>query len=132
MRERPDYSFIVCGQVMSKSNSRRLVRFRGKTRSIKSAKAVRFASTAVTQLRSQWGDNPPLSWDGKNKIGWVGCRFNIFYPTNLQDVDPSLVMDALQEAGVLTNDRQIKYYYAEKFIDPKNPRVEIDIYKEEK
>lgn len=47
----------------------------------------------------------------------------IYYPTNLQDLDEALVFDLMQSSGVIRNDRQIVSKFIRKRIDKENPRV---------
>jgi len=124
-----EYKLIIEGQIVSKANSRRLVpRGNGRFGNIKSVKAMKLEADALTQLKNQWGRKSPLPWDGTKKKGWLGVEFIIYYPSNQQDIDPSLVMDILQKAGVYTNDRQVREYFARKEFDKDRPRAEITIY----
>lgn len=56
-------------------------------------------------------------------VGAVRADIEIFYPSNLQDLDEALVLDLMQKYGVIANDRQIVAKYVEKRIDPDHPRV---------
>jgi Holliday junction resolvase RusA-like endonuclease len=53
------------------------------------------------------------------------CR--IFYASRRPDLDESLIMDALQAALVIGNDRQIKAKVVLWGLDRKNPRSEIKL-----
>lgn len=57
----------------------------------------------------------------------VRADIEIFYPSNLQDLDEGLVLDCMQRYGVIENDRQIVAKYVVKRIDKDNPRVECKI-----
>lgn len=57
----------------------------------------------------------------------VRADIEIFYPSNLQDVDEALVLDCIQRNKVIENDRQIVAKYVVKRIDKDNPRVECKI-----
>lgn len=57
----------------------------------------------------------------------VRADIEIFYPSNLSDLDEALVLDCMQRYHVIENDRQIVAKYVEKRIDPENPRVEVKV-----
>tara|TARA_R110000744_G_scaffold5671_3_gene20137 strand:+ start:664 stop:1059 length:396 start_codon:yes stop_codon:yes gene_type:complete len=104
------------GECVSKANSRRLVQIKGKVRFIKSEKALLFVKDLQIQAKKI---KPLLSKDLEGKI-------KIYYSSRRPDLDPSLVMDALE--GIwYENDRQFKRLILEKYLDKKNPRVEVFI-----
>lgn len=91
----------------SKGNSRQVVT-RGKNGPpmiIKSAKARQFTGTAAVIMRGKGGS--PFVYDDKLSL-WVLVR----YPNYRRDLDISLIMDALQDAGIINNDRQIRHFGA--------------------
>lgn len=57
----------------------------------------------------------------------VRVDIEIFYPSNLQDLDEALVLDLLQKFRVIENDRQVVAKYIEKRIDKNNPRVLVKV-----
>jgi len=57
----------------------------------------------------------------------VRADIEIYYPTNLQDVDEALTLDCMQRYGVIGNDRQIVAKYVVKRIDKANPRVNVKV-----
>lgn len=63
----------------------------------------------------------------QNLVTAVRADIEIFYPSNLSDLDEALVLDCMQRHGVIENDRQIVAKYVEKRIDPLNPRVEVTV-----
>ena len=118
------YKGEIIGKVVSKANSRR------RTRSglyIKSADGLAFERLALQQIPS---DTQPITGD-------VLLLATIYYPTQRQDLDESLVMDVLQEKrdkakrvifnGVYVNDRQIKAKIILHVLDRENPRVEFTV-----
>jgi Holliday junction resolvase RusA-like endonuclease len=50
---------------------------------------------------------------------------SVFYASHRSDLDVSAVMDGLQAAGVIANDRYLFEILAYKHVDPVNPRCEI-------
>ena len=111
---------ILYGQLYSKSNSRRLVvnRRTGRTMSIKSAPAMECVLSFQAQARAQW-KGPPLE-------GPVSMEAAIFYQSRRSDLDCSLLQDILQGIA-FSNDRQIERIVLIKGLDPKCPRVEVEI-----
>ena len=51
----------------------------------------------------------------------------VYYPSLRRDLDLEIVYDALQLAGVISNDRWIRAKIQTAFIDAKNSRCEIKI-----
>ena len=50
----------------------------------------------------------------------------IYYPSRRQDLDPSVILDALQGL-VYANDRQVKVISCARFLDKVSPRAEVII-----
>jgi len=116
---------LIEGNCQSKANSRRAVPRRTKqgkpfTAFIKSASAQKFFDDAIIQLKAQWTPKPPLE-------GPVAMRAEIHYQSRRNDLDESLIMDALQKANVILNDRQIHEKHIYKYYDPIFPRVEVSV-----
>jgi len=109
------YQGRIYGKCASKANSRQLIFFSGKPKSIKSKDALQF----VKDIKKQIGKKLFLEGDLK-------ATFNIYYPSKRNDLDESLVMDGL-EGLLYKNDRQIKKKIVEKFWDKEKPRVEFEI-----
>lgn len=104
----------IFGEVASKANSRKTVVIKGRPASIKSSKARKFAADAEIQLARY---KTPI-------IVPVKLYIRIFYMTERNDLDESLVLDVLQGHCYL-NDRQVRERHVYHGIDAKNPRVEI-------
>lgn len=116
------YTFLIEGSPLSKANSRRIVRgYNGSLRSIKSERALAYEESALLQFIKQLGKRPPLTGD-------VGVEINVWYATKRNDLDPSIIFDVMQKAGVYNNDRQIVEMHLFKQWDKSNPRSEVMVY----
>ena len=109
----------ILGEPASKSNSRQIVRMGGKPRLIKSKKALAYARQFHLQAPRMPLREPILG----DVLMW--CR--IHYATRRPDLDESLIMDALQAAEIIGNDRQIKVKVVLWALDRENPRSEIKL-----
>ena len=109
----------ILGEPASKSNSRQIVRMGGKPRLIKSKKALAYARQFHLQAPRMPLREPILD----DVLMW--CR--IHYATRRPDLDESLIMDALQAAEIIGNDRQIKAKVVLWALDRENPRSEIKL-----
>ena len=107
------------GEPASKSNRRQIVKIGGKTRLIKSKKALAYAKEFHLQAPRMPLRTPILD----DVLMW--CR--IHYASRRPDLDESLIMDALQAAEIIKNDRQIKAKVVLWALDRENPRSEIKI-----
>ena len=107
----------ILGEPASKSNQRRIVRMGGRPRLIKSKKALAYAQQF--HLQAPRIDEPILD----DVLMW--CR--IHYASRRPDLDESLIMDALQAAEIIKNDRQIKAKVVLWALDRENPRSEIKL-----
>ena len=111
-------SQIIFGEPASKANSRRVVRFGGMSRLIKSKKALSYADV----FRQQCGKLPTLM------TGDLRVTLHIFYASRRPDLDESLILDLMQGL-IYENDRQVKERHCYWGLDPNNPRAEIIIEK---
>lgn len=115
--------FIIVGEPASKSNSRRLVSMRikgtNKTRPalIKSQKALDYVKIALKQI-------PRLP---APMLGPVKVCARIFYASERPDLDASVILDVLQDAGIYKNDRQVRELHLWHAIDRDNPRAVIEV-----
>jgi len=115
------------GELPTKSNQRRI--FNGIP--IKSQKALDFVERVkFVASYSRFGE--PLLGATSAKDYRRGGRFlylkvQVFGDSLQRDLDCELLCDALQDAGVINNDRAIrrKFYWWE--LDAENPRVEFEI-----
>ncbi len=103
----------------AKGNSRRILRASTGRRFIaKGEKAETFTRTAVLLMRAHHPS--PFTQDDKLAL-WVLVR----YPNYKRDLDISLICDALELAGVIPNDRQIRQIEAEAEDETGEPRIRI-------
>lgn len=77
----------------------------------------------VEQFRAQWNLRLPIEEE-------VFLVLEIYLSANTMDVDNALkpVQDAMQEAGVLKNDRLVRRASITKHVDRHRPRVEVIVY----
>lgn len=109
---------IIFGEPASKSNSRRMVRFGGVSRLIKSEKALNYSNVFKQQCKQL----------GKLMTGDLRVTLHIFYASRRPDLDETLILDLMQGL-IYENDRQVKERHAYWGLDPENPRAEILIEK---
>ena len=112
----------ITGTVVSLKNSRRLVRKArtGKPFSIKSADAERYERDFVAQIPAEYRG---LKLGGRNQL--LKAIITIWHPSLRNDLDSAIILDALQLAGVISNDRWVRAKTEYAYIDSKNPRTEI-------
>ena len=111
-------SQTIFGEPASKANSRKIVRFGGMSRIIKSAKALNYVDLFKAQARPMLR---PLVSD-------VVVTMHIYYSSRRPDLDESLILDLLQGVMYL-NDRQVKEKHIYWHLDKENPHAEILIEK---
>jgi len=114
-----DIDFTILGEPASAKNQRRIVKFGGKFRLIKSKKALDYSAYFNEQVASiGFSDESIL-------VGDVALRLDVFYSSRRPDLAAmDLVMDLLQ--GVIyKNDRQVKASQSLWNLDKENPRVRI-------
>jgi hypothetical protein len=107
-------SLIIFGEPASKANSRRVVRFGGMSRLIKSAKALSYSDMFKQQLAPL-----PVLYTGDLRV-----TMYIYYASRRPDLDESLILDLLQGL-VYENDRQVKERHIYWGLDKEQPRAEI-------
>ena len=108
----------IHGEPASKANSRRLVSIGGKTRFIKSKKALLYGRDFDKQC--------PIRKEPFGKKEDLAVAMKIFYKTRRPDLDESLILDLLQ-GRVYENDRSIKSKFIEHGLDKEHPRSVIVI-----
>lgn len=111
-------SQIIFGEPASKANSRRVVRFGGMSRLIKSAKALSYSDVFKQQCK-------PLA---TLMTGDLRVTLRIYYASRRPDLDESLILDLMQGL-IYENDRQVKERHCYWGLDPENPRSEIIVEK---
>ena len=116
------YHATIYGQAVSKANSRRMV-YNKKTKKpmyIKSEKAMAYVDSFIKQTDE-------FRWSGPPYECKLILHCDMYYESERPDLDESLVMDCLQKADIIKNDRLIREKHIYHFIDKKNPRVEIKL-----
>jgi Holliday junction resolvase RusA-like endonuclease len=108
--------FVVFGEAASKANSRLFTTRGGKPRSIKSPKAIGYATAFGLQCPKL---NPLFEGD-------VHVEATIYYASRRPDLDESVILDGMQ-GKVYHNDRQVKRKTIEWGLDKRNPRVEVRV-----
>jgi Holliday junction resolvase RusA-like endonuclease len=110
----------IPGELASKANSRMVARRKGKKPwVIKSPKARAWLRGAVLILGAR---RPPEPLEGE-----LILHARIWYQTERPDLDVSLLCDALQLAGIIGNDRQIREQHLTHSIDRANPRISLKL-----
>ena len=107
-------SIIIFGEPASKANSRRVVRFGGMSRLIKSEKALSYSGAFLQQCPTL-----PTLMTGDLKI-----TLHIWYASRRPDLDESLILDLMQ-GRIYENDRQVKERHCYWHLDKEKPRAEI-------
>lgn len=127
--------FTILGEPASKANQRKLVTFgRGEDARpaiIKSKKARDYERDALRQI-------PPAARQRLEGPARISIR--VFYASERPDLDPSVILDCLQDRyhgkgddralvqhGVVRNDRQFREMHFFHHIDRANPRAEITV-----
>ena len=111
----------IAGQPPRKSNSRRIVTNRrtGKPMVIKSREARDWTDAAARQI--------PAS--AKKRVGSaerpLAITFWVRYASRRPDLSVELILDLLEKAGVISNDRHVYEFHAYKEFDRDDPGVEI-------
>ena len=114
-KNQPIYFFILW-EPASKANSRRVVRYGGVSRLIKSEKALSYSEV----FRQQCPVITPLL------EGDLCVTLHIHYASRRPDLDESLILDLMQDC-IYKNDRQVKERHCYWHLDKANPRAEITV-----
>lgn len=111
----------IAGQPPRKSNSRRIVTNKrtGKPMLVKSAEALRWMKEASLQVPVHFR----LGLGSVDRPLSVTCW--VRYRTRRPDLSIELVLDMLQKAGVISDDRHVYEFHAFKEFDKDNPGVEV-------
>jgi Holliday junction resolvase RusA-like endonuclease len=106
----------ILGEPASKANSRRIVRLGSKLRVIKSEKGLAYIEAVARQV-------PELPAQ-EQLLEPICMTAHIYYASRRPDLDPSLILDALQ-GRVYRNDRAVREMHLYHHLDRDNPRAEI-------
>lgn len=111
--------FLITGHAVSVGGS--YIPMAG--RLVKTAERKEWDKMMDEQLRAQWNLRLPIEEE-------VFLVVDVYIAANTMDEDNPLkpVQDALQESGVLKNDRLVRRATITKHVDRHRPRVEVVIY----
>lgn len=116
------------GQPPRKSNSRRVVRIHGGKKSdkgirvIKSDNALQWVDAAIMLCP------PSLRYLGMGDAKHpLEIWFTVYYSSKRPDLSIELILDALQEMGVISDDRHVYEYHARKQFDKHLQGVMVEI-----
>lgn len=112
---------VIPGQLPRKSNMRRIVR-RGKggpPMVIKSKEALAYFDT-VTEIVT---DEQKLKLGSLDKPLLIVA--NVYYKSRRPDLSIELLLDALEKAEVIKNDRYVREQFVGAYVDAERPRTEL-------
>ena len=111
---------VIYGNVPSKSNCYKVTTIGGKARMYKAKALKEYEKSFMYQI----GLHKDLNISTHFKL-----FLRVFYPSARADLDNSLkiVLDCLQMAHTVTNDRNCTEIVAHREIDRENPRIEFEI-----
>ena len=115
--------FVLHGQLYSKANNRQagVNRRSGKLYNRKSPQAQDCVKFYLQQLKKKWGNLSTI--EGPIRIG-----VDVYHSNKKFDLDVQLLMDILQKAKVIKNDRQVMAIATVKRFDKRDPRCEVSIF----
>ena len=117
--------FWLPGQPPRKSNSRRVVRHRGRTKVIKSPAALAWEAQALAAIAALDPGLRELALGSAEHPIWID--FTVYYASRRPDLSVELILDTLQRAGVISDDRHVYEYHAHKHFSRDAPGVEVRI-----
>jgi Holliday junction resolvase RusA-like endonuclease len=106
----------ILGQVPSKSNGYKI----GNNRLYKSVQLKEYENFFQQQISSQLTEIITIPFEI-----WI----NVYFQSNRSDLDNAakVILDCLQNFGVIENDRLCCVLVMRKFVDKINPRIEFEI-----
>jgi Holliday junction resolvase RusA-like endonuclease len=124
--------FTILGQTYSLKNTRDIFPIKAEKGSKcpyckKPLRMITVPNSKAKQFERDFKNQIPHSAQ-QGLLGAVRADIEIFYPSNLQDLDEALVLDLMEKYGVVGNDRQVVAKYVTKRICPENPRVHVQIH----
>lgn len=113
-------SITIAGNVPSKSNSYRIVTVGGHTTLSKTDALKKYETAFYLQMGK---------YRGLGIQGLFELHVDVYWPSMSHDLDNALkiILDCLQKGGAIKNDNRCTHIVARKFIDKRNPRVELKI-----
>jgi Holliday junction resolvase RusA-like endonuclease len=114
-----EYRQVILGKTPSKSNCYRIITVRGNSTLGKTQALKAYENSFYLQCTLRG-----LMITKKFKL-----TVDVFYPSNRSDIDNSLkaILDCLQACKVIKNDNQCVEIHIRKFVDTKEPRIELTI-----
>ena len=116
--------FVILGHAVSVNKSSTMAKTAARGMFlVKTEERREWDRLMVEQFRAQWNLRLPIEEE-------VFLVLEIYLSANTMDVDNALkpVQDAMQEAGVLKNDRLVRRATITKHVDRHRPRVEVIVY----
>jgi len=116
--------FVILGHAVSVNKSTTMIQIPARGMFIaKTDERREWDRLMVEQFRAQWNLRLPIEEE-------VFLVVDVYLSANRMDVDNALkpVQDAMQEAGVLKNDRLVRRATITKHVDRHRPRVEVIVY----
>lgn len=111
-------------QVPSKSNSYKIVNFKGHSTLAKTNRLVEFENAFFWECGELRNKNISVPFRLSVKVYYSSLRLDI-------DNSLKILLDCLQKARTIKNDNLCYKVEAEKFRDKVNPRVELELYYDE-
>lgn len=114
-----EYKMTVMGDVLSKSNSYKIITINGHSSLSKTKSLKEYEKSFYLQC----------PFRGVDIDGFFKIDIDVYYANNRKDLDGSfkILLDCLQQCKVIKNDRECVEIHARKMIDKINPRVVITI-----
>lgn len=115
-----EYSAIIQGTPVSKSNAYRIITIGGHASLTKTNAMKRYEESFLWQVGSIRDANIGVPFE---------FYLDVYFPSKRSDLDGCLkgILDCLQKAKVIKNDNNCCLIKARKFIDKINPRIEFKI-----
>ena len=115
-------NYVIEGKPLSVNAAKRAARIGSYVRMVHTREAKAWKLAACWSLKAQRGTRPTIT-------GPCALSITSYLPTTAGDVDnyAKATLDALQEAGIIANDRQVQRMCISKEKDAQRPRVEITI-----
>ena len=115
-------TYTIEGPPLSINHARAAVPVKGKLRMITTKRARVWKMAAAWSLKAQKGTTPTIT-------GPCTVSIEVFLKTHAGDADnyAKATLDALQDAGIIANDRQVQRMTIGKQKDALRPRTEITV-----
>lgn len=113
-------TITIEGSVPSKSNSYRIVSIAGHGSLAKTDALKKYEASFYMQMGR---------YRGLGIQGLFEFHADVYWPSMSHDLDNALkiILDCIQRGGAIKNDNRCAHIVARKFVDKKNPRIELRI-----